>query len=211
MSPPFSRLRRLAPAIIAGSLVLTGGSPSRWLSGANATSERAGTLVAYEPMPTLCVMPAAEVRAAMRQEYSAIQAGRVVNGAATPERTIKDPYPSFAGVSVDPVRNEVVFTDESLFQVLVYDRMANTPAGVTQSEACDRRREDEHRVSVECLGRPEDRRNLRGQQRHPRHHRRVRRRRQRQCSTGAQHCHAARLVRDRGRRSARRSADDDSA
>ena len=131
MSPPFSRLRRLAPAIIAGSLVLTGGSPARWLSGTDATSQRAGTLVAFEPMPNLCVMPAAEQRAAMRQEYAAIQAGRVVNGAATPERTIKDPYPSFAGVSVDPVRNEVVFTDESLFQVLVYDRTANTPAGVT--------------------------------------------------------------------------------
>ena len=78
MSPPFSRLRRLAPAIIAGSLVLTGGSPARWLSGPEATSQRAGTLVAFEPMPTVCVMPAAEQRAAMRQEYAAIQAGRVV-------------------------------------------------------------------------------------------------------------------------------------
>jgi DNA-binding beta-propeller fold protein YncE len=134
MSPPFFRLHRLAPAIVAGSLVLTGELPPRWLSGTDATSVRSGTLVAYEPLPstTLCVMPAAEQRAAMRQEYAAIQAGRVPNGAALPARTIKDPYPSFAGVSVDPVRNEVVFTDESLFQVLVYDRMANTPAGVTR-------------------------------------------------------------------------------
>jgi DNA-binding beta-propeller fold protein YncE len=49
-------------------------------------------------------------------------------------RAIKDPYPSFAGVSVDPVRNEVVFTDESMFQVLVYDRLENTPDGVEASK-----------------------------------------------------------------------------
>ena len=132
MSPPFWRLPRLAPAVIAGVVVLTG-APPRWLSSSDADSTRSGTLVAFEPLPTQCVLPAAEQRAAMRQEYSAIQAARVAKGAAVPERTIKDPYPSFAGVSVDPVRNEVVFTDESLFQVLVYDRMENTPAGARAS------------------------------------------------------------------------------
>jgi DNA-binding beta-propeller fold protein YncE len=50
-----------------------------------------------------------------------------------PTRQIKDPYPSFAGVSVDAERNEVVFTDESLFQVLVYSRTENTPRGVSTS------------------------------------------------------------------------------
>ena len=70
----------------------------------------------------------------VRVQSARAQAGRVPGGGESPVRTIKDPYPSFAGVSVDPVRNEVVFTDESLFQVLVYDRMENTPAGAAASK-----------------------------------------------------------------------------
>ena len=127
-----SRSRWLASALVAGSLLLAGDPAGQWLSG-GAVSDRSGTLVAYEPLPTACVMPAAEQRAAMRQEYSLQTAARATNGTAVPVRTIKDPYPSFAGVAVDPVRNEVVFTDESLFQVLVYDRMENTPAGAAAS------------------------------------------------------------------------------
>lgn len=51
-----------------------------------------------------------------------------------PLRVIRDPYPAFSSVAVDPDRDEVVFTDENLFQVLVYDRIANTPAGATITE-----------------------------------------------------------------------------
>jgi DNA-binding beta-propeller fold protein YncE len=129
MIPLPSRSRWLAAALAAGLVVLGGGLPSQLLNDPDLGGERAGTLIAYEPMPDVCVMPAAEQRAAMREEHALAQAtgGRTPSGAATPLRTIKDPYPSFAGVSVDPARNEVVFTDESLFQVLVYDRMENTP------------------------------------------------------------------------------------
>jgi len=45
-----------------------------------------------------------------------------------PLRYIQDAYASFSGVSVDPVHNEVVFNDENKFRVMVYDRLANTPA-----------------------------------------------------------------------------------
>ena len=51
-----------------------------------------------------------------------------------PIRVIKDPNPTFSDVTVDPVRNEIVVVDENLFQVLVYDRMANTPPNATMSE-----------------------------------------------------------------------------
>ena len=114
--------------------------------------------------------------------------GRVVNGAATPERTIKDPYPR------SPVCRLIRFGTKSSSPTRACSRSWSTTARrtrlrrqATPPEAGDRRREDEYRVSVECLGRPEDRRNLRRQQRHARHHRRVRRRRQRRCGTGAQH------------------------
>ena len=51
-----------------------------------------------------------------------------------PERMIKDRYSSFSSVAVDPVRNEVVMSDESLFQLLTYDRLTNTPPTASMSE-----------------------------------------------------------------------------
>ena len=42
-------------------------------------------------------------------------------------RMIRDPNPAYSSVAVDPARNEVVFTDENLHGLLVYDRLANTP------------------------------------------------------------------------------------
>jgi DNA-binding beta-propeller fold protein YncE len=92
-----------------------------------------GTLVAYEPLPPdICVLPGAT------PQYQAAAAARGSLAAAKmfkdPTRKIKDPYPSFAAVAVDPVRNEVVFTDESLFKVLVYDRLENTMAGAEFSK-----------------------------------------------------------------------------
>ena len=44
-----------------------------------------------------------------------------------PIRVIRDPYPSFSAVGVDMERGEVVAGDENLFQILVYDRLSDTP------------------------------------------------------------------------------------
>jgi DNA-binding beta-propeller fold protein YncE len=50
-----------------------------------------------------------------------------------PARMIRDPYASFSSVAVDAANNEVVLTDENLFNVLAYNRFDNTPpAGVTK-------------------------------------------------------------------------------
>ena len=77
-------------------------------------------------------MPAAQQRR-MRGPGSMRAAGRADN-LSTPVRDIRDAYPSFASVAVDMVRDEVVMTDENLFQVLVYDRTENTPAGADFSK-----------------------------------------------------------------------------
>ncbi len=127
---------RLGIGVMAGALLLagTGDRPS-----ARSPIET-GRLVAYEPMSEMCVMPAALQQEEMQQ---ARRAGLQTRGSGPrevppvagakaylqPVRRIKDAFPSFAAVAVDPVRNEVVFTDESLFQVLVYDRLAPTPSG----------------------------------------------------------------------------------
>ena len=108
-----------AVGVLAGcALLFTGGS------GQPIAGE--GRLIAYEPLPETCVEPAWFQRQAAR-DIAKSAAVKDDFSKAAPVRMVKDPYPSFAAVSVDPVRNEVVLTDESLFQVLVYDRLEHTP------------------------------------------------------------------------------------
>ena len=51
-----------------------------------------------------------------------------------PVRTIRDSRPTYSAVAVDVKNNEVVLQDENLFQIMVYDRMTNTPPGAAFSE-----------------------------------------------------------------------------
>ena len=45
-----------------------------------------------------------------------------------PVRMIRDPYAAYSAVAVDNTHDEVVLTDENLFNLWVYDRTAPTPA-----------------------------------------------------------------------------------
>jgi len=51
-----------------------------------------------------------------------------------PLRMVRDPYSAYSSVAIDIANNEVILTDENLFQVLVYDRMANTPPTARMTE-----------------------------------------------------------------------------
>ncbi|OFW36410.1 MAG: hypothetical protein A3J28_07110 [Acidobacteria bacterium RIFCSPLOWO2_12_FULL_60_22] len=51
-----------------------------------------------------------------------------------PVRVIRDTFPTYSAVAVDPIRNEIVLQDENLFQIMVYDRMANTPPSASMTE-----------------------------------------------------------------------------
>ena len=123
--------------------------------------ERAPTgtaqLISIEPLPPMdgemCQWAPASatmsLRAALQQERLALLS-QGVGGRAAPDtpddatrtaaakrkplRMIRDPYSAFASVAVDPIRNEVVVTDENLFNILVYDRLENTPPTATLSE-----------------------------------------------------------------------------
>jgi DNA-binding beta-propeller fold protein YncE len=44
-----------------------------------------------------------------------------------PERMIRDPYAAYSAVAIDATNNEVVLTDENLFNIWIYDRGAKTP------------------------------------------------------------------------------------
>ena len=121
-------MRRMLMMLVGGALALTSGGISGGLSAADPTV--VGRLTKYESMD-VCVLPARaqrEMRVAARGQAAAS------DGLRTPVRDIRDAYPAFAAIAVDMARNEVVMTDENLFQVLVYDRTENTPAGAEASK-----------------------------------------------------------------------------
>ncbi|HWP83928.1 MAG TPA: beta-propeller fold lactonase family protein [Terriglobia bacterium] len=47
---------------------------------------------------------------------------------------VQDPHYAFAGIAVDPIRDEVVLADENVSSLVVYDRMTNTPPTAAMSE-----------------------------------------------------------------------------
>ena len=51
-----------------------------------------------------------------------------------PVRVLEDEYATYSAVAVDPVRDEIAIQDENLFQILVFDRLANTPPSATMTE-----------------------------------------------------------------------------
>lgn len=120
----------LTAALVA---ITTGGDPMPLTAeglrpGGDARLIRIDSMADLEA-ESMCLVPAAFQRAALR----AMQA-RGTRNLEQPVRQIRDPYPAFAAIAVDARRNEVVMTDENLFQVLVYTRTEHTPAGVPASK-----------------------------------------------------------------------------
>lgn len=58
--------------------------------------------------------------------FAAGQDGGGGSGDIQPIRAVSDPYPTFAGIAIDPVNHEVVVSDENRFSLIVYDRKADT-------------------------------------------------------------------------------------
>jgi len=47
---------------------------------------------------------------------------------------VRDPHYGFAGIAVDTIRNEVIIAEENVSNLVVYDRLTNTPPTATMSE-----------------------------------------------------------------------------
>jgi DNA-binding beta-propeller fold protein YncE len=135
------RFRCLLTAVFSVGLMLTAGHPSYYAAGQFAH----GRLVRMDPIPELggevCLVPAAVQRAeraamaaAQRQRPGLPLGDETSVFAGNPNRKIQDRYPAFAAIGVDPERNEVIVTDENLFQVLVYDRLENTASSAEASK-----------------------------------------------------------------------------
>src|SRR5437773_3125459 len=95
-------------------------------------------LISVEPLQ-MCASfsPAAAVPllAAFQQERGKAVVGRPSQTLErAPLRTIRDSFPTYSAVAVDVANNEIVLQDENLFQIMVYDRMANTPPAARLTE-----------------------------------------------------------------------------
>lgn len=104
-------------------------------------------LISIQPMPSvdgeMCKwLPASASVSLAFQQGVAEEATRRGAGASSdadpsrrpPLRLIHDDYPAYSAVAVDVAHNETVLQDENLFQILVYDRTANTPATASMTE-----------------------------------------------------------------------------
>ncbi|MBI2815410.1 MAG: beta-propeller fold lactonase family protein [Acidobacteria bacterium] len=104
-------------------------------------------LVSIEPLPEMegescqwqpassqqrLIAAVQEERAAARSTAADIKGSTSID--RPPVRMIRDPYPTYSAVVVDSVHNEIILQDENLFQIMTYDRLANTPPTATMTE-----------------------------------------------------------------------------
>jgi DNA-binding beta-propeller fold protein YncE len=134
---------------VGSSLILWSGSTPGVDSSRIIGKER---IVAWDALPEMngpmCEMVPASASAAM---MAALQQTAQAAGADQPpahpsaeahERVagrkalyyVEDSHYVFAGIAVDPLRNEIVVADENISSLLVYDRTANTPPTAAMTE-----------------------------------------------------------------------------
>ncbi len=136
--------------VVASSIVYAGRGLAPESNGNPPAAQRKPTgfpqLVSVEPLPqslsmeaemceSLSASSSVPLIAAFQQERpiarstsaSAAGAQTSLTLERAPLRIIRDSFPTYSAVAVDVANNEIVLQDENLFQLMVYDRMANTP------------------------------------------------------------------------------------
>ena len=147
-----SLLAALALLAIVAGFVMLGGSPQ---SSARSVAIGQERIVSWEQLPEMsgqmCQwMPAsASAGAAPWMAPAPLQAGasaqdsvpphpseevREAVAAREPIYEVRDPYYGFAGIAVDPIRNEVIIAEENVSNLVIYDRLTNTPPSANFSE-----------------------------------------------------------------------------
>lgn len=139
----FPSIHVLLAAAVAAAVLLLSATPQFSAAGAIEQSTRGGDgrLTKVEPLfdsagGDLCATPAALQLAErhLTARGSALgQTSAPTAFADPPVRNIRDKYPAFAAIGVDSAREEVIVTDENLFQILVYDRREDTPENAEAS------------------------------------------------------------------------------
>jgi DNA-binding beta-propeller fold protein YncE len=102
------------------------------LSAAGRPAASASPAAAPAIAAAAATAAAQEVRAEPGTRYDARTRMGQIN--KPPARYIKDPWPAFSSVAVNPENDMVVVTDENLFRIVEYSRRDNTPSNVTVTE-----------------------------------------------------------------------------
>ena len=110
-------------AITAGSSPVAGDEPAKTrLIGSDH-------IVSWAPLPdetgALCPMP----QPSFLGSRGGAAAPQAVTSYSQPDRVIRDRYPAFSSIALDLARDQIVVTDENLFQILFYDRTENNGPG----------------------------------------------------------------------------------
>lgn len=108
-------------------------SPPTYAGGQEANAD--GAMCEWAPVNTsaeaaISYLPQRQTDAgsvASASDSSSAPPGNSVNLDRVPIRVIRDTYPTYSAAVVDPIHNEIVAQDENLFQIMVFDRTANTP------------------------------------------------------------------------------------
>lgn len=134
--------RRPAPfglvltTLLCGSVyVVAGGGTDR------RTPSGGASLVSYQPLPgEICVRP--EIADAMYGDYpeaapqgaGATGTRRAVHVDRAPARYVKDPWPAWSAIAVNPEHDMVMMTDENMHRIVEFNRLDNTPSAAEATE-----------------------------------------------------------------------------
>jgi DNA-binding beta-propeller fold protein YncE len=129
-----SRLLVSIPLVVGAAVLLFTTEPVRGIDLGSSRLVKSEPLA--EAMADSCAWETATPAAAFQRAGGAAPAQGPSMGdprvaGRTPMQTIRDPYPGFSAIRVDPVHSEIVLMDEFKFDIYVYDRLAVTPASAT--------------------------------------------------------------------------------
>lgn len=150
----------LAAAVMGLGVWLAGLESSRreLLSAGRYASEKsaAARLVSAEALPetagAACLWEPASASSPLQTDQAVAGTARKTLDLSQrkPIRMIRDPYSAFSAVAVDHKHNEVILADENLFQIAVYDRLANTPASAKMTEPKRLISGDQTHIEFQC-------------------------------------------------------------
>ena len=155
-------MRRLRWLVAAAALaaITAGSSP---VAGDEPTETQVigrERIVSWAPLPdmtgAMCPMP----QPSFQGPRGGAAAPQGVTAYSQPDRVIRDRYPAFSSIALDLTRDQIVVTDENLFQVLFYDRTENNGPGEVATpqrligspwdESFMRREEPRTKIEFQC-------------------------------------------------------------
>ena len=170
----------LGSALFAGGALLIAGPGDETSGDVARTPVSDAEFVSFQPFEAvMCPLPG---QAALPYSRSPFMVGQQDENVAPPSPAadpatqvdraplhfIKDPYPAWSSIAVNPENDMVVLTDENLHRVVEYGRLDNTPADLEMTEPRRIIGGDQTATEMMCgvYIDPGDARCLRHQQRH---------------------------------------------